>query len=63
MLPPNLFQQVEIKWLHPENFSLSKYDDNSYRGCILEVDLEFPKKLHELHNDHLLVPDKLENMR
>ena len=63
MLPPNLFQQVEIKWLHPENFSLSKYDDNSYRGCILEVDLEYPKKLHELHNDNLLVPDKLENMR
>ena len=29
MLRPNLFQQVEFKWLHPENFSLSKYDNNS----------------------------------
>ena len=63
MLRPKLFQQVEFKWFHPENFSLSKCDNNSQRECILEVDLEYPKKLHELHNDNLLVPDKLENMR
>ena len=54
---------MEFKWFHPENFSLSKCDNNSQRECILEVDLEYPKKLHELHNDNLLVPDKLENMR
>ena len=28
-------------------------------GYILEVDLEYPKELHELHNDYLLVPEKL----
>ena len=26
----------------------------------LEVDLEYPKELHQLHNDYPLAPDKLE---
>ena len=28
-------------------------------GCVLEVDLEYPKELHELHNDYPLAPDKI----
>ena len=28
-------------------------------GYILEVDLEYPDELHELHNDYPLVLDKL----
>ena len=28
-------------------------------GYILEVDLEYPKKLYELHNDYSLAPEKL----
>ena len=28
-------------------------------GCILEVDLEYPKKLHKLHNEYLLAPERL----
>ena len=27
--------------------------------CILEVDLEYPKKLHDLHNDYPLCPEKV----
>ena len=27
--------------------------------CILEVDLEYPKKLHDLHNDYPLAPERL----
>ena len=30
------------------------------RGCILEVNLEYPKELHELNNDYPLASDKLE---
>ena len=30
------------------------------RGCILEVDLEYPKELHDLHNDFPLAPEILE---
>ena len=33
---------------------------NSSIGYILEVELEYPSELHELHNDYTLVPEKLE---
>ena len=33
------------------------------RGCIWEVNLEYPKELHELHNDYPLAPDKLKIKR
>ena len=29
------------------------------KGCILEVDLEYPTELHELHNDYPLAPKRL----
>ena len=53
----------KFKWLNPEKFNLDKYKDNSLRGCVLEVNLEYPKDLHELHSDHPLVPEKLEIKR
>ena len=51
----NYFQQVE--------FDLNKYTNNSLKGCVLEVDLEYPKELHELHKDYPLAPDKIEIKR
>ena len=33
-------------------------DDNPI-GYILEVDLEYPRDLHELHNDYPLAPEKV----
>ena len=44
-------------------FDLNKYTSNSSRGFVLEVDLEYPKELWELHNDYPLAPDKLEIKR
>ena len=28
-------------------------------GCILEVDLEYPKEIHDLHNDYPLAPKRV----
>ena len=54
----NFFQQVD-----PKELDLNKYPNNSSKGCDLEVDLEYPKELHKLHNDYPLAPDKIEIKR
>ena len=33
--------------------------ENSSKGYILKVDLEYPDELHALHNDYPLAPEKL----
>ena len=49
-----------FKWIDPEELDLNKYISNSSKGCVLEVDLEYPKELHKLYNDYHLVQDKIE---
>ena len=52
-----------FKWIDPKELDLNKYTSNSSKGCVLEVDLEYPKELQELHNDYPLTPDKIEIKR
>ena len=33
--------------------------NNSSTGYVLEVDLEYPKKLPDIHNDYPLAPEKI----
>ena len=52
-----------FKWLNQketDKFCLNAINENSSGGYILEVDLEYSDKLHELHNDYPLAPGKLE---
>ena len=42
-----------LKWIDPKEFDLNKYTSNSLKGYFLEVVLEYPKELRELHNDYL----------
>ena len=52
-----------FKWIDPKEFDLNKYTNNSSKGCVLEINLEYLKELHELHSDYLLVPDEIEIKR
>ena len=52
-LPTSSFKSVDSK-----EFDLNTYTSNSSKGCLLEVDLEDPKELPELHNDYPFAPDK-----
>ena len=42
---------------------MNKYTSNRSKGCVLEVDLEYPKELWNLHNDYPLAPNKIEIKR
>ena len=51
----------EFKWLkNVDSFDTNSITKNSLYGYILEVDLEYPDELHNLHNDYPLAPEKLE---
>ena len=43
-----------FEWMSEEE--LKNWKNHS---CILEVDLEYPKELHDLHNDYPLAPERL----
>ena len=52
-----------FKWIEDtseinEEF-VKKYDDNSNKGYILEVDVKYPKKLHDLHSDLPFLPRRM----
>ena len=42
---------------------MNKYTTNSSKGCVLEDDLEYPKKLWKVHKDYPLALDKREIKR
>ena len=52
----------QFKWLTKDQLrkgDLADYQENSDEGVILEVDLDYPEELHDLHNDYPLAPEKL----
>ena len=49
--------RVGFKWI---NYKVSiKCNSNSLKGFVSEVNLEYPKELHDLRNDYPLAPDKI----
>ena len=38
---------------------LENWKSSSKKGYIIELDLEYPKELHDLHNSYLLAPEKI----
>ena len=39
---------------------MKTYDKNSNKGYILEVNIEYPKNLHDLHSDLPFLPEGIE---
>ena len=49
-----------FEWLkNVDEFDVMSVSEKSPIGYFLEVDLEYPDELHELHNDYPLAPEKL----
>ena len=48
-----------LKWIDPREFKSNKYSSNSLKGCVLEIDLEYPRELPQLNNNYPLVPYKV----
>ena len=55
----------DIKWVEKENILkfddkfLKNYDENSNKAYIIEVDVEYPKSLHNLHSDLPFLPERM----
>ena len=49
-----------FKWLkNVDEFDVMSINEKSSIGYFLQVELKYPDKLHELHNDYPLAPEKL----
>ena len=55
-LPVDGFDWVEDLSKIDEHF-IKNYDKNNDKGYILEVDVEYPKNLHDLHSDLPFLPE------
>ena len=48
-----------FEWLkNVDEFDVMSVNEKSLLGYFLEVDLQYPNELHELHNDYPLAPEK-----
>ena len=57
-LPVNNFKWIEDTSNINEDF-IKDYHENSKKGYILEVDVKYPKKLHDLHSDLPFLPRRI----
>ena len=56
-LPTGNFKWMSNKEI--KQIDLGKYKADGKKGLILEVDLEYPHELHNLHNDYPVYPEKV----
>ena len=52
-----------FKWLDNDAINedfIKNYDENNDKGYISEVDVKYPKRLHELHIDLLFLSERME---
>ena len=57
-LPVNKFEYIEYTSQFNEDF-IKNYNEESDEGYFLQVDVKYPEKLHELHNDLPFLPGRM----
>ena len=57
-LPTNGFKWIDNNEIN-EDF-IKNYNENDTKGYIFEVDVEYPKRLHELHSDLPFLSERME---
>jgi hypothetical protein len=51
----------DFKWEEDlDSIKIEDYQEDSQRGMVLEVDMEYPKRLHKIHNGYPLAPESKE---
>ena len=59
----NIFFQVDLKRFKQDDINglnVNTVRSDNLEGCVSVVDFEYPKTLHDLHNDHPFAPEKIE---
>ena len=59
-LSVNDFKWVEDIFEFDESF-IKNYHEESDEGYFLEVDFQYPEKLHDLHNDLSFLPERMKD--
>ena len=54
-----LFATEILNWVTPKDFDIDNYSNNSPIGLFLEIDLDYPDELHNLHNHYPLVGEEI----
>ena len=57
-LPVNKFEWIKDTSKFNEDF-IKSYNEESGEGYFLQVDVQYPKKLHELHIDLSFLPERM----
>ena len=57
-LPVNGFKWLDNDKIYEE--FIKNYNENDKKGYILEVDVQYPKTLHDLHSDLPFLPERME---
>ena len=61
-LPVNNFEWIDDTSQFNEDF-IKNYNNESDEGCFLEADVQYPEKLHELHNDLRFLPNRMKTRK
>ena len=59
-LPVNGFKWIQTAEPVINEDFIKNYDENNDKGYIFEVDVKYPKRLHDLHSNLLFLPERME---